>query len=254
MATESGITHPLSLLREPRGKKLLTMLFCMLVCMLGVHTGVLAFPPGAGLPPGVPDLNHPDTKLTVQKNNSVANNTDQNIVKVHIVDEFGVPVSGVDIVIVSSSGGFTPIYTTNASGDALVPFPSPNVGTVSIQAFVNGAPLIHGSPALTYFVAGPPTVNTPGTTLSVLTNNATANGTATNSVRAHITDAYGHPIANQTIAFTIASGTASFKTAQSGTTDANGNFDTSSDSPPRSRHRRSTANAAPRAARHCLWR
>ena len=225
MASESGLTRPLFSLRETRYKQLLTALCCLLVCTFGFLTHASAFAPGAGHPPGVPDLNHPDTKLTIIKNNSVANNSDQNIVKVHIVDEFGVPVPNIDIVIVSSSGGFTPIYTTNASGDANVPFPSPNVGTVSIQAYVNGSPLIHGSPAVTYFVAGPPTVNTPTTTLSVLTNNATANGTATNSVRAHITDAYGHPIANQTIAFTIASGTASFKTAQTGTTDANGNFD-----------------------------
>ncbi|AXY77769.1 hypothetical protein D3H65_28960 [Paraflavitalea soli] len=227
MASASGFIHPLFSLRETRCKRLLTVLFCMLVCTLGFHTGVSAFAPGAGHPPGVPDLTHPDSKLTIVKNNSVANNIDQNIVKAHVVDEFGNPVAGVDIVIVSSSGGFTPIYTTNASGDANVPFPSLIVGTVSIQAYVNGDPFIHGSPAVTYFVAAPPTVNTPTTRLSVLTTNAIANNSATNSVRAHITDAYGHPIAGQTIAFSIASGIASFVGPSSLTTDANGNADIS---------------------------
>src|SRR4051812_43258987 len=47
-----------------------------------------AFP----LPPGVPDVTNPLTKLTIIVDNSIANNTSNDQIKAHIVDSDGNPV------------------------------------------------------------------------------------------------------------------------------------------------------------------
>ncbi|WP_315821012.1 Ig-like domain-containing protein [Paraflavitalea speifideaquila] len=54
--------------------------------------------------PGAPDLTHPDTKISKVKDSSIADGNDQNIVKAHIVDKDGIPVPGVIVFFVSSSG------------------------------------------------------------------------------------------------------------------------------------------------------
>jgi adhesin/invasin len=210
MATESSINYPSFLSRETRCKKLLTMLVCMLVCTLGLHTGVLAFAPGKHMPPGVPDLTHPNTRVEIVKQRSVANDMDQNIVKAHIVDSDGNPVNNVIVTFTlknASGGGASPVSTTNASGDAFVYFTSDQVGKITVVVKVSGQPLIHGDlPTETFFDPGPPDLTL--STLTITANNAKANNSSANIVRAYITDAYGHPLVNENVEFEIVSGTA----------------------------------------------
>src|SRR5690606_25739699 len=58
--------------------------------------------------------------------------------------------------------------------------------------------------------------------LEVVTTGATADGAATNSVRAVVTDEDGNPVPNQPVTFSIASGTGGFTTPVTVQTDANG--------------------------------
>jgi adhesin/invasin len=226
MASTSGFIHPLSLLRETRCKKLLTMLFCILVCTLGFHTGVSAFEPGKGLMPGAPDLTHQDTKISKVKDSSIADGNDQNIVKAHIVDKDGIPVPGVIVFFASSSGGLTPGYPTDVNGDAFLQFPSSVVGDVLIRARITTGFLEGGRSESTHFKAGPPAVNVASTEIIKLNDFAIANEVDIDHLRAHVTDENGHPVAGQDIVFTIDSGLAKFKNNKfSGVTDANGNFD-----------------------------
>ncbi|WP_317170733.1 Ig-like domain-containing protein [Paraflavitalea devenefica] len=201
------------------------MLLWMLLCIPGFNTGALAFAPGAGRPPGVPDMNHPDTKLIVTKTNSIANSGEENIVTAHVVDEFGVPVPGVIVSFANSIFGQNKV--TDASGNASFSFAGFAIGQANVTASVNGVPFKFGNPAVTYFVAGPPATNVPTTNLSVIDDNAVANGTEKNIVRARITDAYGNPVVNQPVLFTIAAGTANFADPNPVQTDANGYADIS---------------------------
>jgi adhesin/invasin len=171
---------------------------------------------------GVPDVTNPGTNLVITVNSSVADGTAKNTIEAHIVDASGNPVANQDVAFVVSGSTSGYVIQTDANGNAFLELSSYTIGTVTVTAKVNGASIIFGSPAVVFFVAGPPNVGAPTTVLTVVTNNATANGVATNSVNAHITDAYGNPVANQTVSFAIASGTGSFVGSAMVTTNANG--------------------------------
>jgi adhesin/invasin len=226
--SEPGFTYPSYLSGVLKCSKRLSALVWMFVSMLVFSTGVSAFVPGTGNPPGVPDLTHPNTKLSITKNNSVADGVDQNIVVAHIVDNLGNPVPNVSVsfIIIGNTGG-NPVFTTDASGNAYFPFINYDVGTVSVTAKVGAASISGGVPVSTFFVAGPPDLIVPETRLTVEADNAIANGAAKNIVRAHIEDAFGHPLSGQTIVFTIAGGTANFVGSNTIITDVNGNADIS---------------------------
>lgn len=173
-----------------------------------------------------PDVSVSTTNLTVTANGAAANGMATNCVKAHVTDAngFSVPNQAVTFRIDGGTGTFTGPATviTDVNGDATICLNSTVVGSVSIKAEVNGADIITGSPAIVEFVADAPSTGVPTTFLAIVTDNAAANGSATNSVRAHITDAYGNPVANQTVTFSIISGTGAFVGSATVTTNANG--------------------------------
>ena len=158
-----------------------------------------------------PSTTAPTTALSVVTTGATADGTSTNSVKAHITDASGNPVPNQTVVFAIASGTGTFVgsatVTTDASGNATITLTSTVAGNVNITATVNGNNIPNGSPATVQFVVGAPSTTAPTTALSVVTTGATANGTATNSVKAHITDANGNPVANQTIVFAIASGT-----------------------------------------------
>jgi len=176
---------------------------------------------------GTPSVTSPSTALSVVTTGAVANGTATNSVQAHITDANGNPVANQSVIFSIASGTGTFIgsttVTTDANGNAVITLTSTVAGTVGITATVNGSNITNGSPATVIFVAGTPSVTSPSTALSVVTTGAIANGTATNSVQAHITDANGNPVANQGVVFNIASGTGTFVGSTTVTTDANGN-------------------------------
>ena len=172
-------------------------------------------------------VNDSATRLIVVTTNAVANGIATDSIKAHIADTDSIPVANQTVIftITSGNGNFvgSDTVTTDANGNAVISLTSTVAGSVGITATVNGNAIIFGSPALVVFVAGPADTAVSGTALSVVTNNAAANGTATNSVKAHIADANGNAVANQQVIFTIANGTANFVGSDTVTTDSNGN-------------------------------
>jgi adhesin/invasin len=175
----------------------------------------------------VPDTSVPTTNLSIVTNNAIANGTATNSVEAHITDKNGNPIASqaVTFTIASGTGTFvgTATVTTDVNGNAIISLTSTVAGSVGITATIGGQAITFGSPATVIFVAGPPDISNPSTQLTIVTNNAAANGTATNSVQAHIVDANGNPVANQTVTFAVASGTANIVGTATVTTDINGN-------------------------------
>lgn len=173
----------------------IALLCCLLLAIKGVWAA----------PPGVPDVDHPDTRLVVVANLAVADGSSTNTVKAHIVDEFGNPVAYQEVSFEVNGTFFTAF--TNGSGDALLSFSVNTAGNVSIKARVGGKLLKFSNPITVTFVPGPVSVVVEDTYLEVVHDNAIANGTATNRVQAHVTDANGNLIINQPVTFQILSGT-----------------------------------------------
>jgi len=176
----------------------------------------------------VPDVSAgSSSNLSVVADNAIANGTAKNSVKAHVTDANGHPIAGqqVEFDIIDGSGNFvgSAVVTTDANGDAIVELTSTTVGEVSLVARVNGTPIVNGSPAKVKFVADVPDVSAGSSSwLSVVVDNAIANGTAKNSVKAHVADAYGNPVANQQVVFAIVGGTGTIVGSATVTTDANG--------------------------------
>jgi len=174
---------------------------------------------------GMPDVTNPLTKLVVDVTGAPANGTATNQVHAHIADANGNAVKNATVVfqIASGTGTFvgSTTVTTDANGDATITLTSTVAGSVDITATVNGIAIINNSPATVIF-ADIPDPNNPLTNLSVMSDNALADGQATNSVRAHIVDQNGNVLAGQHVVFTIASGDGTIITIQPVITDANG--------------------------------
>lgn len=174
----------------------------------------------------VPAVTSPTTKITVTKNNAAADGADVDKITAHVTDANGNPVAGATVVFTkaSGSGTFTTSVTvvTDANGDAVVSMTSTVAGSNDITATVNGTAIINGSPAKAIFKADVPSVNNPATTMTVVQDNAKANGTDVDKIKVHVVDANGNPVAGATVVFTSTSGSAAFSGSNTVTTDANG--------------------------------
>jgi gliding motility-associated-like protein len=113
--------------------------------------------------------------------------------------------------------------TTDANGNAFIALTSKVAGNVNITATVGGTQVQFGSPATVEFVAGPPSLTDDSTQLKVIVNFASANGSATNSVEAHVADSNGNAVSGQQIVFAILSGAGTIVGSETVTTDSNGN-------------------------------
>ena len=218
----------------------------------------------------VPDPNPPagtpgGTLFWVSQDNAAADGSSQDLVKAHISDVNGNTVADGTAVIITLTGNGTAaggaeivpgnvqtitVYTVN--GDVEVPITDTQLGDVEVSATLTvGGVDINGSKLFVHFVSGPAVPSAPGaptgptspgnptgttgTLLTVVGDAATADGVAEDSVKAHITDASGHPVANTVVTFTIITGGSAGATANAkfsngtttitGTTDANGNVD-----------------------------
>lgn len=90
------------------GKRILSAIF-LLMFTAGFYTE------GKALPPGVPQMDHPDTRITVVKPVSAADGIEQNIVVAHVVDSDGNPVDGVTVYFRAMPGNITVAVTTGGA-------------------------------------------------------------------------------------------------------------------------------------------
>ncbi|CAH1607499.1 Bacterial Ig-like domain family protein [Vibrio jasicida] len=153
------------------------------------------------------------TKIEIAKNNAVANNSATNQVNVVLADTNGNFVSNQTINFTVSNGSITSSTKTNASGVASVYVKNTKSQSVTVTAR-------YGSSTRTAnvtFIANTGTATVKS--LSVLQDNASANGTEENQVRAQLADAYNNPLSNKTINFTVGGHA---KVSQTTKTDGNG--------------------------------
>ncbi|MFQ2509944.1 inverse autotransporter beta domain-containing protein, partial [Aeromonas caviae] len=130
---------------------------------------------------------------TVTGNGAVANGTDTVTVTFPVTDANGNPAPGqsVDITITYPDGSTdTQTVVTDSNGNATVDVDSTQAGTVTVEASTGGS----ASSQDVDFVADSTTATLAAGSLTVVDDNAVADGVATNSVQATVTDANGNPV------------------------------------------------------------
>ncbi len=167
------------------------------------------------------DIDYNRSTFVVTKNNAVADGFDENRLLATIVDAFGNPIAGaaVDFDYVDLDGSTQSLtVNTSASGQAPLAITSTVIGNISVSAEVAGT-AVNGSPRTVTFVAG--AVDHDKSTLTIIKNNANADGVDQNRLLAKIVDAFGNPIRNKDVAFLITDVNLGNR-AQTIRTDANG--------------------------------
>ncbi|HAV1831570.1 TPA: hypothetical protein JG914_004403, partial [Enterobacter hormaechei subsp. steigerwaltii] len=154
--------------------------------------------------------------MTVVTDNLLANGTDENQVQVKITDANGNIVAGAKV---DFSAGHDAVVAASAfsGADGLVLMPVTSVlsGVSTVTASINGSTQ---SVEMT-FKADASTAQIVAGSLIVVTDNSLANGSSLNTVQAKVTDAFGNPLANQSVSFSADNGAT---IGRPGLTDGNG--------------------------------
>ncbi|WP_230590957.1 beta strand repeat-containing protein [Delftia acidovorans] len=142
-----------------------------------------------------------NSTMSVDVNNQAAGGG-QDVVSVVTKDAFGNPVTGVAVNFSVTPAGAAPATasctTAGAAATCSVSFTSVTASTYSAAATV-GAVAIGNSPQSMAFVAGNASASNSG--LRVVSDNAAANGTATDVVEAYVRDAGGNPKGGEVVTF-----------------------------------------------------
>ncbi|MHA3391135.1 Ig-like domain-containing protein, partial [Yersinia pseudotuberculosis] len=139
--------------------------------------------------------------LTTPVNGAVADGTDSNSVQAVVSDSEGNPVTGATVVFSSTNATAqitTVIGTTGADGIATATLTNTVAGTSNVVATIDTV----NANIDTTFVAGA----VAAITLSVLVNDATADGADTNQVDALVQDANGNAITGAAVVFSSTNG------------------------------------------------
>jgi hypothetical protein len=152
--------------------------------------------------------------LRITKDNAQADGIEVNRVRVIVTDQLGNAISGAEVAFSASNGALMDATgTTDGSGRIEMPLTNTLAGVSTVIASING----NSQQVDLTFIADSGTA-----TVSSLTSErdgAVADGTATNTVKAHVADRNNNPIAQMDISFTASNGAS---IAATGTTDANG--------------------------------
>ncbi|WP_412774883.1 Ig-like domain-containing protein, partial [Yersinia pekkanenii] len=143
--------------------------------------------------------------LTVTTDNAIANGTATNAVQATVTDANGNPVSGQAVSFSADNGAevSTVIGTTGADGIATATLTNTVAGISAVTATLSNSA---SQRVDTTFVADDTTAEITAGNLTVTTDNAIANGTATNGVQATVTDANGNPVSGQAVSFSADNG------------------------------------------------
>ncbi len=139
--------------------------------------------------------------LTVPVNGAVANGVNTNSVQAVVSDSGGNPVNGAAVVFSSANATAqitTVIGTTGADGIATATLTNTVAGTSNVVATVD---TVNANIDTTFVAGAVATI-----TLSVLVNDATADGADTNQVDALVQDANGNAITGAAVVFSSANG------------------------------------------------
>ncbi|CNJ04137.1 Ig-like domain-containing protein [Yersinia frederiksenii] len=157
-----------------------------------------------------------DGALTVQSDNALANGNASNSVKAIVTDAHGNPIPNIAVAFTASNGAnIVANGTTGADGSVTQSLTNVTAGVTRVTASING---ISRTVDVT-FIPDSGTATLANGALTVSRDNALADGSATNEVKAVVTDATGNRVPNQVVTFGADNGAV---IAASGTTDANG--------------------------------
>ncbi|MDA5550399.1 Ig-like domain-containing protein, partial [Yersinia massiliensis] len=137
--------------------------------------------------------------LTVVRDNAIANGTATNEVKAMVTDAGNNPLSGHAVSFEADNGAkvTTVIGTTGADGVATATVTNMTAGTTTVKATVNGV----SQSVPTMFEPDDSTAQITAANLTVVRDNAIANGIATNEVKAMVTDAGNNPLSGHVVSF-----------------------------------------------------
>ncbi|WP_162940831.1 Ig-like domain-containing protein [Rahnella bruchi] len=154
--------------------------------------------------------------MSIEVNHAATDGIMENRVRVDVTDAFGNALSDQTVSFTASNGATLPATKkTDESGTLIVPVTSTVAGDSVITATLNGS---HQSVTVSFEADGDTAQITEGS-LVMITNDAVANGIATNSVQATVTDASGNPVPDELVSF---SGSNNALIAANGTTDITG--------------------------------
>ena len=139
--------------------------------------------------------------LVVIKDGSVADGAMANTLRVKITDAFGNTLAGQTVSVLADNGATTaPTVTTQPDGTVEISATSQTAGTSAVTASINNS---SQSQNVT-FVADVRTAKIAD--LVVSQDNAVADGSTANTLRARVTDAFGNTLAGQTVSVMAGNG------------------------------------------------
>lgn len=154
--------------------------------------------------------------LSIVNDNALANGTAVNQVQVRVSEANGNPVSGQAVSFMASNGAtIAASGESGADGIVVMDVTSSTAGVSTVTASVNGS---QQSVNLT-FSADPGSAQIAQSDLSIVSNNAVADGSQTNSVKVRVTDGQGNALSGQMVQFTMDNGATH---GTPGVTDVNG--------------------------------
>ncbi|WP_172950931.1 Ig-like domain-containing protein, partial [Escherichia coli] len=132
--------------------------------------------------------------LEVTQDNSVADGTMANTLRVKITDAFGNTLGGQTVSVLADNGATTaPTVTTQPDGTVEISVTSQTAGTSAVTASINSSTASRN----VTFVADVRTAKIAD--LVVIKDGSVADGAMANTLRVKITDAFGNTLAGQTV-------------------------------------------------------
>ncbi|WP_193588427.1 Ig-like domain-containing protein [Yersinia hibernica] len=136
--------------------------------------------------------------LTVTQDNALADGTATNVVKAIVTDATGNAVPNQSVTFAANNNGVIAASgTTGPDGSVTMTLTNATAGVTRVTATVNS----NSQVVDVNFVPDSGTATIVSGALTVTQDNALADGTATNSVKARVTDATGNAVPNQTVTF-----------------------------------------------------
>ena len=139
--------------------------------------------------------------LVVIKDDSVADGAMANTLRVRVTDAFGNALAGQTVSVMADNGAaVVSTVTTKPDGTVEISVTSQTAGTSTVTASINSSSL---SRTVT-FIADVRTAKIADLVVSL--DNAVADGSTANTLRARVTDAFGNTLAGQTVSVTAGNG------------------------------------------------
>ncbi|ORD36721.1 hypothetical protein A4T44_19225, partial [Escherichia coli] len=139
--------------------------------------------------------------LEVTQDNSVADGAMANTLRVKVTDAFGNTLAGQTVSVLADNGAtVAPTMTTKPDGTVEISVTSQTAGTSAVTATINSSSQSRN----VTFVADVRTAKIAD--LVVSQDNAVADGSTANTLRARVTDAFGNALTGQTVSVLAGNG------------------------------------------------